>query len=142
MVSELNKESAIVGADTISAYHWLMFGICFLGNVMGGTASTLMSVYLPVVVKDLVGTVDEEQLSSVSAYINALYFVGWAIGGLCMGVIADRIGRARSFALTVSIYGIFTVLISFATSWEMILIFRFLCGFGVGGTLVINTTLL
>jgi len=109
---------------------------------MGGTASTLMSVYLPVVVKDLLGTVGEEQLSQVSAYISALYFVGWAIGGLSMGVIGDRIGRARSLALSIVTFGMFTVLISFASSWEMILLFRFFCGFGVGGMMVINTTLL
>src|SRR6187455_1287272 len=125
MVSELNKDSVGVGAETISAYHWLMFGICFLGNVMGGTASTLMSVYLPVVVKDLVGTVDEEQLSHVSGYISAWYFVGWAIGGLFMGVIGDRIGRARSLALAVCMYGLFTMLKGFSTSWEMILVFQF-----------------
>jgi len=142
MVSVLNEQRTGVGAEKISAYHWLMFGICFLGNIMGGTASTLMSVYLPVLVKDLLGKVDEGQLSQVGAYISALYFVGWAIGGLFMGMIGDRIGRARSLALSICMFGLFTVLVSFASSWEMILVFRFLCGFGVGGSLVINTTLL
>jgi MFS family permease len=39
-------------------------------------------------------------------------------------------------------YGLFTFLKGFAPSWEMILVFQFFCGFGVGGVLVINTTLL
>jgi len=56
MVSTINDKSTVTGAEKISAYHWLMFGICFLGNIMGGTASTLMSVYLPVLVRDLLGT--------------------------------------------------------------------------------------
>lgn len=142
MVSTLNNETSREGAETISAYHWGMFIICFLGNIMGGTASTLMSVYLPVVVRDLLGTVQEEELSQVSAYISALYFVGWAIGGLSMGVIGDRIGRPRSLALSIALFGVFTLLISFAQSWEMILVLRFFCGFGVGGMMVINTTLL
>jgi MFS family permease len=89
MVSALNK-SSLVDTEKISAYHWLMFGICFLGNVMGGTVSTLMSVYLPVLVRDLLGTVEESRLSYVSAYISALYFIGWAIGGLSMGVIESE----------------------------------------------------
>ena len=141
MVSTLNK-SSLVDTEKISAYHWLMFGICFLGNVMGGTVSTLMSVYLPVLVKDLLGTVDESRLSYVSAYISALYFIGWAIGGLSMGVICDRIGRAKSLALSIGLFGFFTILVSFAQSWEVILFLRFFCGFGVGGMLVINNTLL
>ena len=142
MVSIINDNSTATGADKISAYHWLMFSICFLGNVMGGTASTLMSVYLPVLVKDLLGTDRHGDLSQVSAYISALYFVGWAIGGLFMGVIGDRIGRAKSLALSISMFGLFTVLISVVNSWELVLVFRFLCGFGVGGMLVINNTLL
>jgi MFS family permease len=141
MVSALNK-SSLVDTEKISAYHWLMFGICFLGNVMGGTVSTLMSVYLPVLVKDLLGTVEESRLSYVSAYISALYFIGWAIGGLSMGVICDRIGRAKSLALSIGLFGFFTILVSFAQSWEVILFLRFFCGFGVGGMLVINNTLL
>lgn len=40
----------------ISGYHWLLFFICFLANVFGGTVSTLMSVYLPIAVKDLLGS--------------------------------------------------------------------------------------
>ena len=142
MVSTINDKSAVIGAEKISAYHWLMFGICFLGNIMGGTASTLMSVYLPVLVRDLLGTSGAADLGPVSAYISALYFVGWAIGGLFMGVIGDRIGRAKSLALSICMFGTFTILISFVSSWEMVLVFRFLCGFGVGGMLVINNTLL
>ena len=141
MVSALNK-SSLVDTEKISAYHWLMFGICFLGNIMGGTVSTLMSVYLPVLVKDLLGTVEESRLSYVSAYISALYFIGWSIGGLSMGVICDRVGRAKSLALSIGLFGFFTILVSFAQSWEVILFLRFFCGFGVGGMLVINNTLL
>ena len=32
-----------------------LFAICFLCSALGGTVSTLMSVYLPVAVKDLLG---------------------------------------------------------------------------------------
>jgi MFS family permease len=125
-----------------NAYRWLMFATCFLGNVTGGSVSTIMSVYLPVVVRDLLGSLNESHLNQVSAYINAIYIAGWTIGGLIWGLIGDRIGRARSLALATGMFGLFTVLTSFASSWELIMIFRFLCGFGVGGTLVLNTTLL
>ncbi|HEV8515854.1 MAG TPA: MFS transporter [Cyclobacteriaceae bacterium] len=139
---EARIASTEVSTEKISAYLWLTFAICFLGNVLAGMASTLMSVYLPVVVKDLVGSVNESELSQMSAYINALYFVGWAIGGLTWGFISDRIGRAKSLALAVCMYGLFTFLKGIAPSFEWIFVFQFFCGFGVGGVLVINTTLL
>jgi MFS family permease len=139
---EMRITSIKVTTEKINAYLWLTFVICFLGNVLAGMASTLMSVYLPVVVKDLLGPVDNSELSRTSAYITSLYFIGWAIGGLAWGFISDRIGRAKSLSLAVSMYGLFTFLKGFAPSFEMIFFFQFFCGFGVGGVLVINTTLL
>jgi len=133
---------AAVGTEKISTYLWITFGICFLSNILGGTVSTLMSVYLPVVVKALLGDVSDEHLSTVSAYINALYIFGWALGGVTWGIISDKIGRAKSLMLAVGCYGIFTGLISFASSWESVVIFRFFSGFGVGGVLVIAATFL
>jgi MFS family permease len=129
-------------SEKITNHLWLTFVVCILGNILAGMASTLMSVYLPVVVNDLVGSVDDSELSKMSAYINALYFVGWAIGGLAWGFISDRIGRAKSLALAVCMYGLFTLLKGFAPSFEWIFVFQFFCGFGVGGVLVVNTTLL
>jgi len=141
-MSNKSISEAIPVSPGISLNLWVMFVICFLGNVMGGTVSTLMSVYLPVVVKDLLGEVGAEKFNQTSAFISALYFLGWAIGGFIWGVIADHIGRSRALALAVSMFGLAAILTSIASSWELIMLFRFLCGFGVGGMLVINSTLL
>ncbi len=130
-----------VNTEKISVYLWITFGICFLGNILGGTISTLMSVYLPVVVKTLLGDVGAE-LNYVSAYINALYLVGWAFGGFSWGMISDKIGRAKALTLCMGCYGLFTSLIHFASTWEQVVILRLISGFGVGGVLVISATFL
>jgi MFS family permease len=57
-------------------------------------------------------------------------------------MIGDRIGRSKSLAIAVAMFGLSTIFTSLASSWEVIMLFRFFCGFGVGGMLVINTTLL
>jgi predicted MFS family arabinose efflux permease len=137
-----NSESTRDSAEVVSAYLWILFAVCFLGNVVGGATSTLMSVYLPDVVKDLLGNVDNTRFNEVSAYITALFFVGWAFGGFSWGVIGDRIGRSRSLAMSVAMFGLFTLMTSFTSSWKAVVVFRFLSGFGIGGMLVINTTLL
>jgi MFS family permease len=128
--------------ENVSVGLWCTFGICLLSNIFGGTVSTLMSVYLPVVVRDLLGTVDAARLSEVSAYINALYILGWAFGGFTWGLISDRMGRAKALVLAVGLYGAFTIATGFASSWEMVVACRLLAGFGVGGVLVISATLL
>ena len=130
-----------LSTEKVGVYLWITFAICFLGNILGGTVSTLMSVYLPVVVKTLLGDVGDD-LNYVSAYINALYLVGWAVGGLVWGMISDSIGRAKALTLCIGCYGLFTSLIHFASSWELVVALRLLSGFGVGGVLVISATFL
>ena len=130
-----------LASQKAGVYLWITFAVCFLGNILGGTVSTLMSVYLPVVVKTLLGDVGD-QLNYVSAYINALYLVGWAVGGLVWGMISDSVGRAKALTLCIGCYGLFTSMIHFASSWEQVVILRLLSGFGVGGVLVISATFL
>ena len=56
-----------------------------------------------------------------------------AVGGALAGVLADRIGRVRTLLITVATYAVFTVACGFATSYEMLLVFRALQGLGFGG---------
>lgn len=121
---------------------WSSFIICFLCNMSAGLISTLMSVYLPPVVQDLTGKTDAEALSTISAYIQSLYIAGWAAGGFFWGFISDRIGRVKALSLSVGLFGLFTLLISFAASWEYVVLLRLSSGLAVGGILVITPTLL
>jgi MFS family permease len=110
-----------------------------VSSVFGGVVSTLMSVYLPVAVKDLVGQVTATKLNAIGAFINSIFIFGWMFGGVVWGLICDRIGRARSVILSTLCYGFFTVLTALSPSWEMVVVCRFLSGFGVGGILVTTT---
>jgi MFS family permease len=118
---------------------WISFFICFFCNVFAGLISTLMPSYLPVVVGDLSANSD---IPKISAIINALYIAGWTVGGFTWGFISDRIGRVKALSLSVGTFGLLTILISFATSWEWVVAVRLLSGFAVGGILVLTPTLL
>jgi hypothetical protein len=53
--SSINSEVSIKGADkTISPYLWLIFFLCFFGNILGGTGTKLMSVRLNALMGSLV----------------------------------------------------------------------------------------
>lgn len=119
-----------------------LFAICFVSSLFGGVVSTLMSVYLPVAVKDLLGNVSHEKLNDVSAYINSVFIFGWMFGGVFWGVVCDRIGRARAVIFSTLCYGLFTLLTAAAPSWLLVMACRFMSGFGVGGVLVTTTILI
>ncbi len=131
------------GSDTPLVGRWFLFSVCFLGNVLAGQVSTLMSVYLPTVLDSLLDTpLEETSVITIGTYINTVYLLGWTIGGFFCGLLADAIGRVRSFALSLGLLGLFTLLISFVNTWELILVHRFFAGLGAGGIMVISVTLL
>jgi len=119
----------------------LLFAICMICYAFGGYFSTLMPVYLPVVVKELMGDVSTDDLSEVSAYIGSMFLLGWTFGGILFGFLGDQIGRIRAFVIAVCLYAVLNILISFSNSWQIIILLRFFSGLGVGGTLVMATIL-
>ena len=119
-----------------------IFIVCFISTMLGGIVTMLMSVYLPVTVKDLLGNVSDEKMNEVSAYINSLFIFGWMFGGFIWGFICDKIGRAKSVMLSTLCYGLFTLLTAISPSWMLVSTCRFLSGFGIGGVLVTTTILI
>lgn len=128
--------------QTTSANLVLLFIICFAGNMFGGIISTLMSVYLPVVVRELQGDKSSAQLNDISGFINSMFILGWAAGGFLWGVIGDWTGRKKSLLLAIAGYALFTILTGFMHTWWGIVLCRFMSGFGMGGLLVLSFTLI
>jgi MFS family permease len=128
--------------EKITVYHWLLFTICFLGTAFAGTVSTLMSVYLPVAVKDLLGNKSDTELNNISAYINAVFILGGSAGGFICGFISDKFGRKTGVICSIACYGVFTLLTGYMPHWWGVVICRFFSGFGLGGVLVTTTTLM
>src|SRR5215210_377199 len=55
-----------------------------------------------------------------------------AVGGILGGLLADRIGRARTLMLSVGVYSLFTFLSGLASSYEMLMVLRVFQGIGFG----------
>src|SRR3954471_21905148 len=55
-----------------------------------------------------------------------------AVGGILGGILADRIGRARTLMLSVAVYSLFTFLSGLASSYAMLMTFRVFEGIGFG----------
>ena len=74
--------------------------------------------------------------------VNSAALAGALVGALVLGRTADRIGRRNIFQLAILWYAVFTALTALAWSAESVLAFRFLAGFGLGGMLVVDPSLL
>ncbi|BDI31432.1 MFS transporter [Capsulimonas corticalis] len=64
---------------------------------------------------------------------TSILLIGWAMGGIVFGKIADRIGRSRTLMLTILLYAGGTAACAIAPSLPLLLLFRFIASLGIGG---------
>ncbi|HEU4657618.1 MAG TPA: MFS transporter [Capillimicrobium sp.] len=75
-------------------------------------------------------------------FIASATFFGMLLGATFWGTISDRIGRRTGFQLTVAIFAVFGLASAFAPNAETLWALRFLCGFGLGGALPLDFSLM
>jgi MFS family permease len=64
---------------------------------------------------------------------TSILLIGWGLGGIVFGRIADRIGRSRTLLFTILLYAAGTAACALAPSMAMLLVFRFIAALGIGG---------
>ena len=69
---------------------------------------------------------------------GTLFFLGMLIGAAVFGRLADRYGRRKVLLITVALDAVFGILSAFSPSFAVLLVFRFLTGIAVGGTLPVD----
>jgi MFS family permease len=100
--------------------------------------STIYTLVLQPALQDLLGgqthgRVQPELISWYGGLILSVFLIGWAVGGVCFGVLADRFGRTRILMWTIVIYAIFTGLAALSQTWWQLAVFRFITALGIGG---------
>jgi putative MFS transporter len=68
------------------------------------------------------------------AWVGTSNLIGMALGAFVWGTIADTIGRKKAFTATLLIFSLFTVLGAFSPDFIWFCVFRFMAGFGLGGS--------
>ena len=81
--------------------------------------------------------------SNTAGGLLATYtLVASAIGGVAMGMLADRIGRAKTLMISIAWYALFTFASGLAQSYGQLAVFRALEGFGFGGEWAVGSVLI
>lgn len=119
----------------VCSFHYKLLAITGLGWMFDAMDTGIIAFVLPTLAREW-GLSPAEM-----GYIGSIGLVGMAIGAVLAGGLADRIGRKKMFAATLVIYSVATGLCGIAGSFEMLLFFRFLVGFGLGGQLPVAVTL-
>ena len=120
----------------VGGMHYKLLVVTGLGWLFDSMDTGLISFVLPVLAKEW-GLTPEQV-----GWIGSVGLIGMALGAVIAGTVADKFGRKKVFAATVILYSVSTGLCAVAWSYESLLIFRFLVGFGLGGELPVAATLM
>ena len=108
--------------------------MAFLGLVGAGFQLGLMPLAALSVSRDLLGAAfDHGVAGDWFARYTAALMLGAAFGGIFLGGLGDKIGRARATGVCVLCYSLFGAAGAWVSSQEQLLVLRFLAGLGVGG---------
>jgi MFS family permease len=128
----------------ISRRQWRSGLAAWLGWLFDGLDMHLYTLVALPLVMELVHAASQSDpaVQEKSAYIQAAFLAGWAIGGGFFGRLGDLLGRSRALALTILTYAFCTGLCAFAHTWWQLLIFRFFAALGIGGEWAVGASLL
>src|SRR6476661_5463228 len=68
-----------------------------------------------------------------AAILTSVLLLGWALGGVVFGQVADRLGRSRTLLLTMLLYALGTAACAFAPNLWVLLLCRIVASLGIGG---------
>ena len=72
------------------------------------------------------------QIPGYAGTIIAITLLGWGIGGVCGGILADYIGRKRTMIYAILAYSLLTGLTALSFNWISFALLRFAVGIAIG----------
>ena len=122
----------------VTRYQWLVLFVAWLGWVFDAMDATIYAVVLHPALHELLpasisGPVSADQIGWYGGIIFSIFLIGWAIGGITFGILADRFGRTKVLIATIIVYAVFTGAAALSQTWWHLAIYRFLTALGIGG---------
>ncbi|MFL6467979.1 MAG: MFS transporter [Pyrinomonadaceae bacterium] len=122
----------------MNGYQWTVVFAAWLGWGFDIFDSLLMNYVAPNAVPTLLGmTIGTPEAQSVTLWWTGIFtsilLVGWAVGGIVFGKVADRIGRTKTLLLTMLLYSIGTASCALAPNIWVLLLCRIVASLGIGG---------
>src|SRR2546428_491422 len=123
----------------VTPYQWQVLLVAWLGWVFDSMDAMIYALVLQPALHDLLqaasggAPVSNSDIGRYGGIVFSIFLVGWAIGGVLFGVLADYVGRAKTLIATILIYAVFTCMAVLYPDLVELAVFRFLTALGIGG---------
>lgn len=121
----------------ISPYQWAVLAAAGLGWALDGFDFTLFTQVAGPASTALTG----HSAPFYSGLVVTIYLLGWAVGAVIFGALADYVGRVRILIIGVLTYSVFTALAALSVGFWDFAVMRFIAGTGSGVELPIGAAL-
>lgn len=122
----------------MNGYQWTVLFAAWLGWGFDVFDGLLFNYVAPNCVPTLLGltvgsTAAKAATLQWTGNLTSLLLIGWGIGGILFGRLADRWGRTRTLLVTMAMYSVGTALCAIAPNMTALVIFRLIASLGIGG---------
>src|ERR1700726_2806890 len=111
-----------------------------LGWLFDGYETYAVILTVGVALRQVLDPVQFPQIPVYAGTVIALTLLGWGLGGMIGGILADYLGRKRTMILAILAYSIMTGLSAIAWNWLSFAVLRFLVGIAIGSEWATGTS--
>jgi MFS family permease len=135
MEATLPKQKTLLD---MNFYQWTVIFAAWLGWGFDVFDGLLFNYVAPSCVPTLLGLPlgsPEAKAATLewTGILTSILLIGWAVGGILFGKVADRIGRTRTLLLTMLLYAFGTAACALAPNIWVLMICRIISSLGIGG---------
>jgi MFS family permease len=116
----------------VTPSQWRTLIAANLGWLFDGFEAYALFLTLGVAMRTLLDPAQSAQIPAYAGTVVAITLLGWGIGGLCGGILADYIGRKRTMIYAILAYSILTGLTALSFDWVSFALLRFFVGMAIG----------
>ena len=112
-----------------------------LGWMFDGYETYALILTVGVALRQLLEPAQYSQIPAYAGGVIGLTLLGWGIGGMIGGILADYIGRKRTMMIAILAYSLTTGLSAFAWNWESFAVLRLVVGIAIGSEWATGTSI-
>jgi MFS family permease len=112
-----------------------------LGWMFDGYETFALILVVGAALRELLDPSQFAQIPGYAGTVISITLLGWGIGGIIGGILADYIGRRRTMIYAILAYSLMTGLSALAWDWVSFALLRFLVGIAIGSEWATGTSI-
>ena len=117
---------------SLNANQWKTMFAANIGWMFDGYETFALIITVGVALHQLLPASELSHTQAFAGTVIGITLLGWGVGGVIGGVLADYLGRRRTMMLAILAYSLTTGLSALAWDWVSFAVLRFLVGVAIG----------